>query len=90
MAHDEGNGVERRIDLAIALTRLADNTEALKEVQDACVEDRKALYKRMGQVDVQLGVIKSKQTTITWTGSIAILAVVGLIGRWVASHFPKG
>lgn len=60
------------------------------EIQRDYIIDRKDIYEKIGKLDKAQGKIETKQTTITWTGGIAILAVIGLVGRWIASHFPKG
>ena len=88
--HKEGNGVERRINLAVTLATISTTLTNLEKTQDTCQEDRNALYKRIGQVDVQLGKIETHQKTITWVGSIFTIAGLTAVVRYIVTHFKSG
>ncbi len=73
---DEGK-IERRVDLAIVLERIDGRLGNIEKRQDDCKQYRHSINKRIEQVDVQLSIVKTKQSGII--KGIYVIAV-GLIG----------
>ena len=77
-------------EIKVSLATVINNTEHMAAYQDTCVKDREALYKRIRVVDVQIGVLESKQKTTSWISGVLLVTcigtVFGVLGRWIFAH----
>jgi len=83
--------IERRVDLAVTLQSIDLRLANIEGKQDACKEDRTALYARMELVDRQLTAVDVKQKGILKITWLVGLGITSLIGKtiWSMIHFPK-
>ncbi len=87
--------VERRVNVAVELQSIADEIKGMQSrfdnvdrQQDSCKLDRDALFKRIRQIDVQLGVVEAKQKGVLRVLWLMGAGVIGGIGNaiWKSFH----
>ena len=81
--------IERRVDMAVEMARMSDKIAGLTKTTDACSDDRKALFKRIRQMDVQISRLETKQSVVTWVGGAVTLSFIGTMAKGLYSHFTK-
>ncbi|MCP4989725.1 MAG: hypothetical protein GY928_27815 [Colwellia sp.] len=83
----EDHKIERRIDMAIAIARMADEIKALTKKTDFCEKDRVALFKRIRQTDLQISKLEIKQGGIFRGIYILAVGTVALLGKFIYDFF---
>ena len=86
---EKQSGVERRVNMAVALERIDGRLANIEKQQTRCADDRDALFKRIRQVDRHQIAIATKQKGIIAIGSMVGLATIGIVVRVAYTIFTK-
>ncbi len=77
---DEGK-IERRVNLAVILERIDGRLGSIEGKQEDCKQYRHSLNKRIEQVDVELSIIKTKQSGFIKGFYVLAVGLIGVLAK---------